>query len=89
MSSTKSFSKKDEPKRITKPLQVSEATEVTDATGMNTIFGLRKGTLYNLLAEVPELRDATISLARDGRQRGKRLFVVGEFRKFLNARRGV
>jgi hypothetical protein len=69
------------------PTPVSPATEITDAGGMAELFGVRKGTLYNLIGSVPELRDASISLAREGQQRGKRLYFTEPFRRYFAARR--
>jgi len=54
---------------------------------MAELFGVRKGTLYNLIGSVPELRDASISLAREGQQRGKRLYFTEPFRRYFAARR--
>jgi hypothetical protein len=71
----------------TAPAPVSPVMEITDAGGMNQLFTLRKGTLYNLCENVPELKNATFSLAREGQKRGKRLFLVEPFRRYFQSNR--
>jgi hypothetical protein len=65
---------------------VSPLTEWTDFHGMLMLFGVRRSTLYHLVDTEPELKDASISLKGKDEKRGKRLFNVPKFRRFLESR---
>ena len=55
--------------------------EFTDFVGLETKFGIKRSTAYNLMKE-GVIRG--VSLRRRGRVRGKRLFDVTSVRAFLN-----
>jgi hypothetical protein len=65
---------------------VSPLTEWTDFHGILVLFGVRRSMLYHLVETEPELEDATISLKGKDETRGKRLFNVPKFRRFLESR---
>jgi hypothetical protein len=66
-------------------VMVSPFTEFTDFHGLLVLFGLRRSLAYHLINNEPELKGASISLKGKG-ERGKRLFNVARFRKFLEAK---
>ena len=74
-------------KRPSSHVTVSAVTEWTDYTGILELFGLRRPTTYHLVATEPALKDASISLKGENEVRGKRLFHVPTFRKFLDSKR--
>jgi len=83
---------KNEKQRKTRPstpVKVSSASEWTDASGLLELFGLRRSALYYLVKTEPMLADAAISLASEKKKRGKRLFNVGKFRRFLESKVGA
>ena len=53
---------------------------------MLELFGLRRTTAYHLVKHEPELRTATISLKGKSENRGKRLFNVPQFRRWLESK---
>ena len=53
---------------------------------MLELFGLRRSTTYHLANTEPELRGASISLKGEDEVRGKRLFNVPQFRRFLESK---
>jgi hypothetical protein len=64
-------------------------TEWTDHSGINELFGLRRSTAYHLVETEPALKDASISLKGEHESRGKRLFNVQMFRRYLESRMGA
>jgi hypothetical protein len=73
-------------KRPSSPVKVSAVTEWTDYTGILELFGLRRPTTYHLVATEPALKDASISLKGEHESRGKRLFNVAKFRRYLESK---
>jgi hypothetical protein len=53
------------------------------------LFGLRRSTAYHLVETEPALKDASISLKGEHESRGKRLFNVQMFRRYLESRMGA
>jgi hypothetical protein len=68
---------------------VGPLTEWTDHHGILLLFGLRRTTAYHLANNEPALKGASISVKVDPEARGKRLYNVPKFRKFLNSKREV
>jgi hypothetical protein len=73
-------------KRSPSAVLVGPATEWTDHIGLLLIFGLRRSTAYHLVETEPELKTASISLKGANERRGKRLFSVPQFRRFLESK---
>lgn len=82
----KATEKKKKKERKSIPLPVSPVTEWTDFGGIALLFGLRRSTTYHLVNNEPELAGASISLKGENEVRGKRLFNVAKFRRFLESR---
>jgi hypothetical protein len=67
-------------------VRVSAVTEWTDHSGMLELMGLRRTTLYHLVETEPQLKGASISLKGANESRGKRLFNVPKFRRYLESK---
>ena len=65
---------------------VGPVTEWTDYHGLLLLFGLRRSTAYHLVSSEPALKAASISLKGEHESRGKRLFNVPQFRRFLESK---
>lgn len=65
---------------------VGPVTEWTDYHGLLLLFGLRRSTAYHLVSSEPALKAASISLKGEHEKRGKRLFHVPQFRRFLESK---
>jgi hypothetical protein len=70
-------------------VRVSAVTEWTDHSGILELFGLRRSTAYHLVNSEPELKGASISLKGVNEKRGKRLFNVPRFRRYLESKVGA
>jgi hypothetical protein len=84
---TKTGNKKGGRGRAPATVRVSSVTEWTDSYGLLELFGLRRATTYHLVQTEPALKGAAISLKGEFEVRGKRLFHVPTFRKFLDGKR--
>jgi hypothetical protein len=58
------------------------AVEFTDVEGLRAMFGIKRSLAYQLLGS-GTIRG--VSLRRQGRNRGKRLFDVASVRAYLNS----
>jgi hypothetical protein len=67
-------------------VKVTAATEWTDYHGILELFGVRRSTAYHLCATEPMLKGASISLKSENEVRGKRLFNVAQFRRYLESK---
>jgi len=83
MTTTKADTSKKRRRTATK---VCPTTEWTDFHGILLLFGLRRSTAYHLVNSEPALKGASISLKGADEIRGKRLFNVVKFRKFLESK---
>jgi hypothetical protein len=70
-------------------VRVSRVTEWTDHSGILELFGLRRTTAYHLVETEPALKGASISLKGANESRGKRLFNVPQFRRYLQSKVGA
>jgi hypothetical protein len=77
---------KERKKRTPTATKVGLATEWTDYHGMLLLFGLRRTTTYHLVETEPALKGASISLKGEHEVRGKRLFNVPQFRRWLESK---
>ena len=68
------------------PAQPRHSPEYVDASGLYEMFGIRRGTAYNLLWD--GLIQSTV-LKRPGKKSGRRLFNVASVRKYLNSQVGL
>jgi hypothetical protein len=83
---TKNNRTKRRSSRSPSTIRVSPVTEWTDFHGLLELFGLRRSTAYHLTQTEPALRDASISLRGASEVRGKRLFNVKKFRRYLESK---
>jgi hypothetical protein len=58
------------------------AVEFTDTDGLRSMFGIKRSLAYQLLG-AGDIRG--VSLRRQGRSRGKRLFDVASVREYLQS----
>jgi hypothetical protein len=63
-------------------VSASGAVEFTDTDGLRSMFGIKRSLAYELL-NAGAIRG--VSLRRQGRNRGKRLFEVASVREYLHS----
>ena len=67
-------------------VSVGPETEYTDYHGFLKLFGVRRSTLSHVMETEPALKGASISLKGKDEVRGKRLYNVTIFRRWLESR---